>query len=100
MGCKICGKDSGKGKTCGSTCRSKLARSVASTVASTSVTPRVARPDNDKALTVEDIVRMPLAEANQILQDWRDGKGTEYQQVLGQLDAAYSPWPTAWAPVA
>lgn len=28
--CKICGKDSGRGKTCGSTCRSKLARSVAS----------------------------------------------------------------------
>ena len=49
--CKVCGKDSGKGRTCGPTCRSKLARSVANatvsdaTVKKATVDATVKRPE-------------------------------------------------------
>ena len=45
-------------------------------------------PDSN-TLTIDDIIKMPLAQAKALLRSWATGTGSAYQSVLGNLAIDY-----------
>ena len=93
--CAVCGVEC-KGVCCGGACRAKLSRRTVSTARAhahaQSGGASAERTVRDLGtMTTEELVAMPATEAEQLLKDWRSGKGTQYQARIGELAAFYKP---------
>lgn len=93
MNC-ICGNGlNGKQRFCSDKCRKQASRtnSDKTNVAELNISDELGQLGHEvgQALTIDDIIKMPLEQAKAMLRSWATGAGTVKQYLLGNLAIEY-----------